>query len=166
MIKMSFKLTTENQNQIKAYLQNELLKVAEQLKECVQRELKDFLDSYTPKKYIRKNRLRNSLDFNVVVNSNAMTIIVYFNDLATDTSMFSRSKGKTVNTAYLLNYGYQVKNARFKDVEFFGFRDTSGYSAYNFVEQGIKNFNQSNQWGVQFPIDLVVIKPSTGYLVK
>lgn len=81
-----------------------------------------------------------------------MSLDIYFDD-----SGYHRSgdgvqgwdgNGETVNTAYLLNYGYEVeKDVWFKDIPNFGYR-----SAGHFIENGIADFEASNPYGIKIKV--------------
>ena len=64
--------------------------------------------------------------------------------------------GETVNTAYLLNYGYEVKkNVWFKNIENFGHREPA-----HFIEDGIADFEMYNPYGI-----IVQVHKPNGYKV-
>lgn len=126
------------------------------LRDCIQARLDAYMNSYQPKIYSRTGALQNSLKvddiLNLKVTGKTMSLDIYFDD-----SGYHRSgdgiqgwdgNGETVNTAYLLNYGYEVeKDVWFKDIPNFGYR-----SAGHFIEDGIADFEMSNPYGIKIKV--------------
>lgn len=126
------------------------------LRDCIQARLDAYMNSYQPKIYSRTGALQNSLKvddiLNIKVTGKTMSLDIYFDD-----SGYHRSgdgiqgwdgNGETVNTAYLLNYGYEVeKDVWFKDIPNFGYR-----SAGHFIEDGIADFEASNPYGIKIKV--------------
>lgn len=126
------------------------------LRNCIQARLDAYMNSYQPKIYSRTGALQNSLKvddiLNLKVTGKTMSLDIYFDD-----SGYHRSgdgiqgwdgNGETVNTAYLLNYGYEVeKDVWFKDILNFGYR-----SAGHFIEDGIADFEASNPYGIKIKV--------------
>lgn len=126
------------------------------LRNCIQARLDAYMNSYQPKIYSRTGALQNSLKvddiLNLKVTGKTMSLDIYFDD-----SGYHRSgdgvqgwdgNGETVNTAYLLNYGYEVeKDVWFKDIPNFGYR-----SAGHFIENGIADFEASNPYGIKIKV--------------
>lgn len=126
------------------------------LRNCIQARLDAYMNSYQPKIYSRTGALQNSLKvddiLNLKVTGKTMSLDIYFDD-----SGYHRSgdgiqgwdgNGETVNTAYLLNYGYEVeKDVWFKDIPNFGYR-----SAGHFIEDGIADFEASNPYGIKIKV--------------
>ncbi len=126
------------------------------LRDCIQARLDAYMNSYQPKIYSRTGALQNSLKvddiLNLKVTGKTMSLDIYFDD-----SGYHRSgdgiqgwdgNGETVNTAYLLNYGYEVeKDVWFKDIPNFGYR-----SAGHFIEDGIADFEASNPYGIKIKV--------------
>ena len=126
------------------------------LRNCIQARLDAYMNSYQPKIYSRTGALQNSLKvddiLNLKVTGKTMSLDIYFDD-----SGYHRSgdgiqgwdgNGETVNTAYLLNYGYEVeKDVWFKDIPNFGYR-----SASHFIEDGIADFEASNPYGIKIKV--------------
>lgn len=126
------------------------------LRDCIQARLDAYMNSYQPKIYSRTGALQNSLKvddiLNLKVTGKTMSLDIYFDD-----SGYHRSgdgiqgwdgNGETVNTAYLLNYGYKVeKDVWFKDIPNFGYR-----SAGHFIEDGIADFEASNPYGIKIKV--------------
>lgn len=126
------------------------------LRDCIQARLDAYMNSYQPKIYSRTGALQNSLKvddiLNLKVTGKTMSLDIYFDD-----SGYHRSgdgiqgwdgNGETVNTAYLLNYGYEVeKDVWFKDIPNFGYR-SAGY----FIEDGIADFEASNPYGIKIKV--------------
>lgn len=126
------------------------------LRNCIQARLDAYMNSYQPKIYSRTGALQNSLKvddiLNLKVTGKTMSLDIYFDD-----SGYHRSgdgiqgwdgNGETVNTAYLLNYGYEVeKDVWFKDIPYFGYRP-----AGHFIEDGIADFEMSNPYGIKIKV--------------
>lgn len=126
------------------------------LRNCIQARLDAYMNSYQPKIYSRTGALQNSLKVDDILNlkviGKTMSLDIYFDD-----SGYHRSgdgiqgwdgNGETVNTAYLLNYGYEVeKDVWFKDIPNFGYR-----SAGHFIEDGIADFEASNLYGIKIKV--------------
>jgi hypothetical protein len=141
---------------------------AERLRTCIQKRLEEYLDSHLPIEYDRTGGLRNSLqvdDFlNVRVVGNGLEIDLFFDDgaihpsgdgIRTTVGTEWQGNGEEVNTAFLLNYGYEVKkDVWFKNIKNFGYREGAG-----FVEDGIADFNATNTLGIKITVK------SNGYLV-
>lgn len=143
-------------------LEENLYIEAERLCNCIQARLDLYLASYTPKIYERTGGLISSLkvdDFmSIKVVGNALEISLFFDENAIHQSgdgiLEWDGNGEKVNTAFLLNYGYNVKkDVWFKKIENFGWR-TGG----NFIEDGIADFNNTNPMGIKITIK------SNGYL--
>lgn len=126
------------------------------LRDCIQARLDAYMNSYQPKIYSRTGALQNSLKvddiLNLKVTGKTMSLDIYFDD-----SGYHRSgdgiqgwdgNGETVNTVYLLNYGYEVeKDVWFKNIPNFGYR-----SAGHFIEDGIADFEASNPYGIKIKV--------------
>lgn len=137
---------------------------AERLRTCIQKRLEEYLDSYNPIVYERTGGLRDSLqvdDFlNIRVVGNSLEIDLFFDDGAIHKSGDGikgwDGNGEDVNTAFLLNYGYEVKkDVWFKDKENFGYRKGG-----DFVKKGIEDFNKSNKLGIK----VYVVEPYESYV--
>lgn len=137
-------------------LEENLYIEAERLRSCIQARLDLYLASYKVETYERTGGLSRSLkvdDFmNIKVNGNSLEISLFFDENALHQSgdgiLGWDGNGETVNTAFLLNYGYNVKkDVWFKKIENFGWR-TGG----NFIEDGIDDFNNTNPMGIKVNI--------------
>lgn len=126
------------------------------LRNCIQARLDAYMNSYQPKIYSRTGALQNSLKvddiLNLKVTGKTMSLDIYFDDSgyhrSGDGIQGWDSNGETVNTAYLLNYGYEVeKDVWFKDIPNFGYR-----SAGHFIEDGIADFEASNPYGIKIKV--------------
>lgn len=101
-------------------------------------ELNNIYDSYEPKKYKRTYSLYDSfyMDENVRIQVSAagssLSIKMGFDDGAIHSGFY----GDKVNTAVLLNEGYQTHGS-FKDVPYLGFREPT-----HFIEKGINRYKQ------------------------
>lgn len=134
------------------------------LYKCIQNRLDEYMGSYQPEMYERTGRLQDSLKvediLSLKVNGRTISLDIYFDDSgyhqSGDGIQGWNGNGDTVNTAYLLNYGYSVKkDVWFKDIRNFGYR-----SAGHFIEDGIADFEASNPYGIK-----VTIHNPNGYKV-
>ena len=131
------KLKTSNGITVKSELQ----KHARILADCIMRQLDAVYDSYNPKIYQRTYELYNSVYIDdrlfVKVSSTgaSLSICVSFDDGAWHTGL----DGKDVNTAVLLNEGWQT-SGKFKDVPYFGYR-----KATHFIEKAVEEYRRSVQ---------------------
>lgn len=140
-----------------------LLEQARYLKQLIEDNIKAYRNSYTPFQYRRTGQLENSLSVSADIkfNKGVYTAYVYFNENALHRSGFGvwaikKFRGAydddirafnnplSVNTAYLINYGYTVKKpVWFADIENFGKREGE-----YFVELAIDEFNKTNSMGI------------------
>lgn len=117
----------------------ELKRHAAILANCILKELDKVYESYEPKIYNRTYNLYNSLDVERTVRIDVsssgakLSIGVYFDDGA----MHESFSGKMVNTAWLIDDGWQT-HGRFASVPMFGYRKASF-----FIEKGIEQYKQS-----------------------
>ena len=137
---------------------------AERLRTCIQTKLEEYLDSYDPIVYERTGGLKNSLqvdDFlNVRVVGNGLEIDLFFDDGAIHKSGDGirgwGGNGEEIDTAFLLNYGYEVKkDVWFKNIKNFGYREGG-----NFIKKGIEDFNKTNTLGIK----VYVVEPYESYV--
>jgi uncharacterized secreted protein with C-terminal beta-propeller domain len=161
-----FKLKMKNGKSYAQVLKEEVVR----LRNCIQNRLDEYMYSHPAKIYERTGRFQSSLrveDFvDIKVVGTVIILNVYFDEsgyhrsgdgLYGWNSSDWQSNGETVNTAYLLNYGYQVKqNVWFKDIKNFGYRE----GAY-FIENGIADFQLNNPYGIRIKIN----NPKKGYRV-
>lgn len=126
------------------------------LRDCIQARLDEYMNSYQPKIYKCTGALQNSLKvddiLNLKVTGKTMSLDIYFDDSgyhqSGDGIQSWDGNGETVNTAYLLNYGYKVKeDVWFKDIPYFGYRP-----AGHFIEDGIADFEMSNPYGIKIKV--------------
>ena len=126
------------------------------LYKCIQNRLDEYMLSYNPKLYQRTGALQDSLKvddiLNLKVTGKTMSLDIYFDDSGYHQSGDGikgwDGNGDTVNTAYLLNYGYEVKkDVWFKDIPYFGYRP-----AGHFIEDGIADFEKNNPYGIKIKV--------------
>lgn len=126
------------------------------LYKCIQNRLDEYMLSYNPKLYRRTGALQDSLKvddiLNLKVTGKTMSLDIYFDDSGYHQSGDGikgwDGNGDTVNTAYLLNYGYEVKkDVWFKDIPYFGYRP-----AGHFIEDGIADFEKNNPYGIKIKV--------------
>lgn len=125
------KLKMESGNSVAA----ELKRHAKILTTCIQLELDKVYDSHEPKVYQRTFGTYNSLmigglEIKVTATGAALGISLIFDENA----IHKGFNGEPVNTAVLLNEGWQTK---FSDVPYFGKREGT-----HFIEKGIKKYKR------------------------
>lgn len=127
---------------------------ARMLKTCIQHELAKYYNSYQPVKYSRSYSLLDSLEMDnfITVKGTSLVVNVWFNKKANHPSgygVWADGDNTTVNTAYLMNYGYTVKkNVWFKKLHHFGYKDPA-----NFIENGVEDFlNNYNKYNLHVEI--------------
>ena len=138
----AFKDIKSQDGQSFSIITNETLTAeANRLKNCIQKHIEDYYNSYTPNYYIRTNGLKNALTVQASVqsNGNKRYIGLYFDE--------SKSWGKSLITEewngwkpYLINTGW---------------KDTSriepyfqGYRGYGFIEKGIRDWKQNLKYSI------------------
>lgn len=127
------------------------------LRDCIQNRIDEYMRSHPAELYIRTGRFASSLRVEDIMNMQIMgrtiTLNVFFDESGYHQSgdgLYGwhdtewQGNGETVNTAYLLNYGYEVKkNVWFKDIENFGHREPA-----HFIEDGVADFESYNPYGI------------------
>lgn len=149
------KVKMSNGKTLRQNLQSEAIR----LRNCIQKRLDAYLNSFQPEMYKRTGGLQSSLKvdnfLNVRVVGDGLEIDIFFDDgaihksgdydLTTPWGTVWEGTGEEVNVAFLINYGYEVKkNVWFKNYENFGYREGAG-----FVEDGIDDFNATNTLGIK-----------------
>lgn len=131
-----------------------LYEAAQDLKDCIQNRLDQYLVSYYPSVYHRTGNLSEALyvdDFaDIQIIGDTLSIQLKFDEnLSYHNSLFDGySDGYT---PWLINYGWQVKkNVWFKNIEHFGFMQPT-----YFIENGIDDFNKENKWGVKVELQKI-----------
>lgn len=120
-------------------IEEELKKHASILSDCLMAELDKIYESYDPKIYERTYNLYNSLDIDRTVKIDissagaSFSIGLHFDDGAMHQSL----DGKMVNTAWLINDGWQT-HGRFAHIPNFGFREATYW-----IEKGIERYIHS-----------------------
>jgi hypothetical protein len=140
-----------NEN-IMASLEEYVLALAEQLKDCIQYFLDLYYIEYYPSVYNRTYELQQALEVSNIVNistdAQSLSINLDFNDsLSWGNSIFNGSDGYK---PILIDQGWQVeKDVWFKNIEHFGFQ-----SGAHFIENGIERFkNEINNPDVHVFLD-------------
>lgn len=138
------KLKLKNSNTV----EQELKRHAAILADCIMQELDAVYYLYSPLVYKRSFDLYNSLDIDrtvkidVSVSGAKFSIRLSFDDGA----MHQSFGGKMVNTAWLINDGWQTHGS-FATVPNLGFREPT-----NFIENGIEKYK--NSVSNPFPVKL------------
>ncbi len=150
---------------------------ADLLRSLVEKYLREYLDNTHNARYCRTRDLSRSVkvESDITMENGRAVCKVYFDENANhrtgfgvwrvvdghgkyddDVKAFSAKEGNTrsVNTAYLLNYGYSVtKPVWFKDIPKFGQREGA-----HFVEDAINEFNAVNSLGIVLDPNKAIIK--------
>lgn len=120
------------------------------LKDLLQREINRWYAAYNPIMYSRTYSMREAIKAdNMVRVENAgslLTVRLQYTDNVYHKSLWSDT---SINTLYLLNYGYQVSRGWHKDIPYFGYRSPGGY-----LDDAIREFNQNSKLG--FKASLIV----------
>lgn len=123
---------------------------ATRLKDCIQKRLDEYYNSYSPTVYNRTDMLKKALrlddNVQVSVDGNSIQVTIFFDESSvTGTSLWSDT---AVNKADLINYGWKVqKDVWFKDIEHFGYQH-----GFMFIEKGIADYNHSNKYGLKITV--------------
>lgn len=119
-------------------VETELKRHAAILADCILDQLDKVYDAYEPKIYKRTYNLYNSVCVDnkvvaeVTAKGAALSITVGFDEGALHTGL----DGKIVNTAVLLNEGWQT-HGKFANVPYFGYREPT-----HFIEKAIEAYKQ------------------------
>lgn len=134
-----------------------LMEAVDYLYMCIQREIDEMYESYTPKVYERRpyhESLRSALyaeDFlDARIKGNRIEISLKFNDNVWAWN-FNHTHKSPVNI--LMNNGWGDKQ-NIKPL-------FEGYHGWHFIEKGIDKFNRNNKWGVK--IEEPIIDNSNWY---
>lgn len=129
----------------------ELKRHASILADCIMEALDNVYDARTPKVYQRSYDLYNSLYIDDVIRvdvsakGTSLSIGLHFDDGAIHQSF----SGEDVNTAILLNEGWQTHGS-FSHVPYLGYREGT-----RFIEKGIEKYKRrvNNPFTVKFTIN-------------
>lgn len=158
------KLKAKNGKTFAEILEEETIR----LRDCIQNRLDEYMSNNLPSMYSRTGNLQSSISIDDIMkiknNGSVISIeasCVYFNESgyhwSGDGIIGWDGNGERVNTAYLLNYGYEVnENVWFREIENFGFRQGG-----NFVEKGVMDFLEHNPYNLRIKI----VTPENGYKV-
>ena len=143
------KMQQEAIKQYSKILKSEVLR----LKNCIQKRIDEYMDSYSPVLYERTGRFQNSLYVDDIVDvdivGNKISMSLKFGSgayhMSGDGINGWEGTGEQVNVAILLEYGYQVqKDVWFKNIENFGYRKSG-----RFIQHGIDDFNKQNPYKIK-----------------
>ncbi len=127
--------------------------------DILQKNIDNYYSSYTPSVYARGSsggNLRKSVSVNDICifssNNKTITAEIIINENAIHNSILNKN---SANAFWLMNDGWRVKkDVWFKDIHRFGY-----FEGTNFVEKSVREFNQSNKYG----IILNIIRPIVYY---
>ena len=131
-------------------VEKELKRHARFLANCIMYRLDQVYDSYEPKVYNRTYDLYNSVyvDDKVFAEVSSTGASLSINVCFDDGAWHRGLNGKKVNTAVLLNEGWQTHGA-FANVPYFGFREPT-----HFIELAVEDYKR----GVPKPFDVEINK--------
>jgi hypothetical protein len=120
-------------------IEDELRRHARILANYIELELDKVYESYEPKVYQRSYGLYNAPEIDQTIrvdissSSAKLSIAIHF-----DGAIHQSLSSKPMNTAWLINDGWQVRNAWFKNVPMFGYREAS-----HFLENACEKYKKS-----------------------
>lgn len=132
-------------------IEQTLMEAVDYLYMCIQREIDDMYESYTPKVYERRpwhEGLRSALyaeDFlDARIKGNSIEVSLKFSN-----NVWTRNFNgdHESNVALLMNYGW--KAPRLEDYIGHEVWRLTYYEGWHFLEKGIAAFNRGNRWGVK-----------------
>ena len=132
-------------------IEQTLMEAVDYLYMCIQREIDDMYESYTPKVYERRpwhEGLRSALyaeDFlDARIKGNSIEVSLKFSN-----NVWARNFNGDYesNVALLMNYGW--KAPRLEDYIGHEVWRLTYYEGWHFLEKGIAAFNRGNRWGVK-----------------
>ena len=115
-----------------------LREYAVELRNMINKNLRNYYNSYTPQLYERTNKLKTSIDTypRTVHNGEQMYAVLNFNDNAWHESVDMESGHHSSFVPGLLNYGWHVKNTKVKRNNRFYYYEGSFY-----ITNAIEEFN-------------------------
>lgn len=125
-----------------------LMEAVDYLYICIQREIDNMYESYTPKVYERRpwhDGLRSALyaeDFlDARIKGNRIEVSLKFYDKVWAKNFDGTHES---NVAVLMNNGWAWHSRPLRGIERF-----TDYGGYHFIEKGCRRFNETNRWGVK-----------------
>lgn len=123
---------------------------AKRFANLLQKYLDEFYDSYRePVIYNRTYSLYNSIYIDDLIdidfNGNQLTINIKRDEGSYHDSWFT--EGKTVDTFWLYNDGFQTEKPSWRDVEYWGWRDGFGY-----MDKAINEFQKGNKYNLTLQV--------------
>ena len=129
-------------------IERTLMEAVDYLYMCIQREIDNMYESYTPKVYERRpwhEGLRSALyaeDFlDARIKGDIIEVSLKFSD-----NVRARNFNDThdSNVAVLMNNGWAWHSRPLRSIPRF-----TNYEGWHFIEKGCRKFNETNRWGVQ-----------------
>ena len=128
-------------------IEQTLMEAVDYLYICIQREIDDMYESYTPKVYERRpwhESLRSALyaeDFlDARIKGNSIEVSLKFSN---NVWAWNFNHTHLSNVAVLMNNGWAWHSRPLRGIERF-----TDYGGYHFIEKGCRRFNETNRWGV------------------
>lgn len=115
-----------------------LKREAKKLEACAKKVWRQYLESYQPKKYVRKGKAEKSIKVGNVkkLDDNNLYIEVTFqDDLVYHDSVISKSQPKG-HAIMLISSGWRVKKGKHKNIHRFGY-----YEGFNYIEKVKEAYN-------------------------
>ena len=132
-------------------IEQTLMEAVDYLYMCIQREIDDMYESYTPKVYERRpwhEGLRSALyaeDFlDARIKGNSIEVSLKFSN---NVWAWNFNGDYESNVALLMNYGW--KAPRLEDRMGHEVWRLTHYEGWLFLEKGIAAFNRGNRWGIK-----------------
>lgn len=137
-------------------IEQTLMEAVDYLYMCIQREIDNMYEEYTPKVYERRpwhEGLRSALyaeDFlDARIKGNSIEVSLKFSN---NVWAWNFNGNHESNVALLMNYGW--KAPRLEDYIGHEVWRLTYYEGWHFLEKGIAAFNRGNRWGVK--IDTII----------
>jgi hypothetical protein len=128
-------------------IEQTLMEAVDYLYICIQREIDNMYEEYTPKVYERRpwhEGLRSALyaeDFlDARIKGNSIEVSLKFSNNVWAWN-FNHTHKSPVNV--LMNNGWAWNSRPLRGIERF-----TDYGGYHFIEKGCRHFNETNRWGV------------------
>lgn len=120
---------------------------ANNLKDMIADEIRNYYSSYTPVVYQRNDSKSMDKMLKIKVNKADTTISVFFDpDVSWGESVITHEKNGYI--PLLIDQGWTVKDsARFRSVHHFGY-----YEGYHFIEKAITKFKAGNKYSLNIKV--------------
>ncbi len=127
-----------------------LKREAEKLKKCAKKVWRQYLDSYTPKGYVRTGKAEKSIKVGKLKKIDANTYIIevtFQNNLVYHDSVIRKSEPKG-HAVMLISDGWEVKKGKHKNIPRFGH-----YKGFKYLEKVEEEYNKIKDRRISFEIE-------------